>query len=450
MGVQSRVIRFRWTGTTAEDPATLVGWALPSIILATLFLNFPFWFSLEPDIMWLGPPCVRLGLIAGIGLFFVFLFYLGPALLGQSRNLSLFRLAEYSFGTIPGIAFRICCVLYLTIWLTFYLQTIGILLVPWPLSRNITGTESVLILAALAVFLLATALQTLHANAKLALFTNKLCLAIFLAALIRVRAGLPAVAHALFQSPGSMETVDWRRIPFLVFYLAPLALFASNFGHRAKTRKDTALIGLVGLATAFAFSLLAAGVVAHAASAAHFRVGIGSAVSAALFGGASARYIPPRMMVTAITAFGAARFGFKALANAVRFESQSGRRIVLALLGCLVVVLNFTNSDALYSLREFLTRCLVVAAAVLSANSIAPLPGEDVPKKLAWIGGVSLLAGMATQFLCWYFFENQTLEQDELWWYPWLLPSYFAGLGTGLLLRLSRRLWLSRRRLALQ
>jgi len=160
------VIRIRWSEPTREDPASPVGWWLPSIILATIFLNFPFWFAFEREIPFSGPPSAYFGLLSGIALLFVALFYLGPALAAQSSKRSLYGMAESSLGSIPAVGFRLCCAFYLVLWLTFSVETIALLLYQWPYRRDPTTAESVLLAAAITLLLFATALQGLRANAS--------------------------------------------------------------------------------------------------------------------------------------------------------------------------------------------------------------------------------------------------------------------------------------------
>ena len=361
----------------------------------------------------------------------------------HSSKLSLYGLAESSFGSILAAGFRLCCVFYLVLWLTFSVETIALLVYQWPYRRDPTRFGSGLLAAAITLLIFGTALQSLRTSAKLAQFTNKLSIAILIAAFIRAHAGWPSAWHALIRSPGFMQAADWRQVPFLFFYFAPLGLLASDFGQRARTRKDAALIGVVGLALSFAVSLFAAGFVGQAAHVGHGNIGNGSPVAAALFAGTSFRYSPPRMMVTAITMFGSARFGIKALANSVPLEGQI-RRAVLAVLAGSIVILAVASPEGLHSLIDMLTRCLVAAAAVFSADFIAANWRQERPKKVDWIGAVAISAGLAIPFLWSYLFVP-----GEPWWFPWLLPSYAVSFVTCLILRFGSRLF-ARRRLQLQ
>jgi len=437
------VIRIRWSDRSPEDSSSSTGWWLPSIILATLFLNFQFWFVFERLIPFSGPSSAYFGVLGGIALLFVALFYIGPALAMQSSKLSLYGLAESSFGSILAACFRLCWAFYLVLWLTFSVETIALLVYQWPYRRDPTRLGSGLLAAAITLLLFGTALQNLRTSAKLALFTNKLSIAILIAAFIRARAGWPSAWQALIHSPGLIEATDWRQVPLLFFYFAPLALLASEFGQRSRTRKEAALIGVVGLALSFAVSLFAAGFVGQAAHIGHGNIGNGSPVAAALFAGTSFRYSPPRMMVTGITLFGSARFGISALANSLPFEDRTIRRVLLALLACCIVILAVATPESIHSGLEILTRCLVAAAAVFSADFIAGTSRQERPKKVDWIGAVAISGGLAIPFLWSYLFVP-----DEPWWFPWLLPSYAVSFVACLILRFGSRLFA--RRLQLQ
>lgn len=267
-------------------------------------------------------------------------------------------------------------------------------------------------------------------------------IAILIAALIRVRAGWPSAWEALSHSPGFMQqATDWRRVPFLFFYFAPLALLACDFGQRSRTRKEAGLIGVVGLALSFAASIFAAGFIGQASHVLHGNIGNGSPTAAALFSGTSSRYLGPRMMVTAITMFGSALFGIRALANSVPFEGRTTWRVALALLACCIVTLAVATPDFMHSALEMLTRCLVAAASVFSADFIAGTWRAERQQKVDWIGVTALTAGVVTPLL-------EVPSLIESWWYPWLLLSYAVSLISCLILRTTRRLFA--RRLQLQ
>ena len=343
---------------------------------------------------------------------------------------------------------------YLVVWLSFSVQTIILLGLRWPLNQELTGWKSAIITTVIVLFLFWTALQNLRTSANLALFTNKLAIAILMAALIRIRGGWPIAWNALAVSGSSLGAMDWRWLSYLFFYVGPLALLAADFGCRSRTRKQAALIGLFGLAFAIAVSLFVAGFIEQATHALPMRMGNGIRLAAALFSGTSSRNLPPRMMVTAITMFGSARFAIRTLSNAIPFENQNAKRITLGLLACLIAGLAAMRPESGQSMLEFGTRCLVVAAAIFTADFIAGSWRSEKPKKVAWIGVIAFSVGISAPYGLWYLFGLDIpvflpapLDPE---WYPWLLQSYFFSFMVCLLLRMGCRLRLSGRRLHLQ
>lgn len=116
---------------------------------------------------------------------------------------------------------------------------------------------------------------------------------------------------------------------------------------------------------------------------------------------------------------------------------------MLALLAGCIIILTVASPEALHSWIEMLTRCLVAAAAVFSADFIVGNWRQEKPKKVNWIGAVAISAGLAIPFLWSYLFVP-----DEPSWFPWLLPSYAVSFVTCLILRFGSRLF--DRRLQLQ
>jgi hypothetical protein len=153
------------------------------------------------------------------------------------------------------------------------------------------------------LFLFATGLQDLRTSAKLAFFTNKLGIALLIAAALRVRVYLPDA----WNQPGVMETVAgsiWPRIAQPLTIIGPMALLAADFGCYSRTRKDVALIGLFGLAVPMTVTLFAVSLVQRAAY--HWRSDLGGLanIALALWGGDSRWYQPQWMCLALITSFG--------------------------------------------------------------------------------------------------------------------------------------------------
>jgi hypothetical protein len=55
---KQRVRKLRWSDSEPDDPSTPIDWRIAALILATLFLNFPFWFRCNLC-MWVPGPIIR-------------------------------------------------------------------------------------------------------------------------------------------------------------------------------------------------------------------------------------------------------------------------------------------------------------------------------------------------------------------------------------------------------
>jgi hypothetical protein len=196
-GVQQAMIRIRWSDSQSESPTSAVYWGWHSLVLGTLFFNFAFWAEWARSFPFSGPPLHYFYLLAGGTSLTFCLFYLGPALAVQASHRSLFDLAALSLGSLPALAFRLCCVMFLATWITQFVGLIVFAVSEWPFFRRASSpVEPALLSAAFLAFLFATGLQKMRTTAKLALFTDKLAVAILIAALIRVRGGLPPLWNA--------------------------------------------------------------------------------------------------------------------------------------------------------------------------------------------------------------------------------------------------------------
>ncbi|HUE00087.1 MAG TPA: hypothetical protein VMR62_10990 [Bryobacteraceae bacterium] len=87
--------------------------------------------------------------------------------------------------------------------------------------------------AGIVLFLFLTGLQSVRTSARLALFTNKLSIAILIAAFIRVHDGWAAVL-AGFPTQGQPPAVQQicHGLSQLAFYVAPLLLLAADSAAR--------------------------------------------------------------------------------------------------------------------------------------------------------------------------------------------------------------------------
>ena len=132
--------RIRWTDLP-EDPAMLSGWQLPSLVLATLFFNFFFWYVPATTFPFIGSPILYLASLGTVIALVAVFFFLCPALAAHRTRKSLFQLAEASFGVVPAIGFRIGCVMLCMLWLA---GTTGVLfnnVLRFVLQRSLTLVE---------------------------------------------------------------------------------------------------------------------------------------------------------------------------------------------------------------------------------------------------------------------------------------------------------------------
>jgi hypothetical protein len=201
--------RIRWTDPN-DDSAKLFGWRLPSLVLATPFLNIYFWYEPGCRFPFTGSLAVFLGSLGTVTVLVPVLFFLGPAFAAHETRQSLFQVAGASFGTGPAVGLRICCAVMCVCWIAGLSATI----LSWSgfmLRRDLSFPESNLFAGLLMLFLFATGLQSLQTSARLAFFTNKLGAALLIAAAIRVRGYLPDAWSDLGTAGPIADTV-WPRI----------------------------------------------------------------------------------------------------------------------------------------------------------------------------------------------------------------------------------------------
>lgn len=186
-------------------------------MIATLFLNFAFWYAPNQNYPLIGHASAYSSIATA--LLMAALFYFGPAALCQRRRHSLLEVAAGSLGSVFAYAFRLNCILFLTVWIAQVVGVIVFLCPTWARLNPAGPVKQGLLAAVLVLFLFATGLQGLRANARLAWFTNRLAVAILIAAFIRVRHGLPSA----WQANSYWNTIDaWRHFSILCAYAAPL------------------------------------------------------------------------------------------------------------------------------------------------------------------------------------------------------------------------------------
>jgi len=388
--------RIRWTDLP-EDPAMLSGWQLPSLVLATLFFNFFFWYVPATTFPFIGSPILYLASLGTVIALVAVFFFLCPALAAHRTRKSLFQLAEASFGVVPAIGFRIGCVMLCMLWLA---GTTGVLfnnVLRFVLQRSLTLVEVSLFLGLPVVFLFVTGLQNLRTSAKLAFFTNKLGAALLIAAALRVRPYLPDAWSDLGNTlPGSDI---WTRIAEPLMVICPLALLAANFGTRTRSRKDVTFIGLFGLAIPMAATLFAVSLIQRAAY--HWRSDLGGLanIALALWGGDSGHYQFQWIALAMVTLFGIARFCTRMWRAAVAPIMGSLRLRLAVLAATLILVVALSTSESMIITRgvEIAARVTGSIAAVLTADFILTRWRFARARRVDWLSlvsvGVGLIAG---------------------------------------------------------
>jgi hypothetical protein len=151
----------------------------------------------------------------------------------------------------------------------------------------------------------------------------------------------------------------------------------------------------------------------------------------ALWSHAARSALPGRLMIAAISVFGAVRFGGKALAEAARVRTPGGWQEWI-LCGCLVgidsvIVVAFLRGNALVftTALDWSARCLGVTSAVITVDFLTRKHRIEPTPKVDWIGLIALIVGLATPL---YVPRGLMESTPSPWWYSWMLPSYLIAL----------------------
>jgi hypothetical protein len=375
-GVKKNVLRQRWSNSAPDDRSFSSDWRAPALITATLFLNFPFWYIHGNDLWMRYAFPVYTCVLALASVLTTVVFFVGPAFACQQSGRGLLGTVENSLGSIPAYCVRLCCLWFLVVWIA------GLIAVPvssqltFILRTEVSSVQSAALAGVLLAFLFLTGLQSLQASARLALFTNKLGFAVLVAAFLRVHEGWPAALTGFSGSPERSAVLEvWRGLSVLAFYVAPLAFLAGDLVHRMETRKDAVMMGVMGIALPICGTLLLVGMIDVATLASqYYQPSLNPTVAMALWGKAAGSALPARMMITAITMFGAARFGASALATSVSTRWCAGR-LVWVPLGCLIAVIAWCSihpyAAGLTVSMDVSAMFLVVTAAVLSGDVVS-------------------------------------------------------------------------------
>jgi hypothetical protein len=409
-------------------------WFEVSVIIATLFFNIRFW-------EWYGGRtgtfCPILpysfAVTAGAALTAI-LFFLAPAAITQATSLSLHRALENALGSVPALGLRLGAIVFLVLWMA------GMIAVPVSsVLRSVLrqeGSDSTpwVIAAVVAPFVFITGLQSAQTTAKLAMFSNKLGLAVLLAAMLRVREGLPEAMNVLWRG---YDQLPHCGIGFsvLMFYAAPLSLLAANLGRLLDGRRQVAMTAAMGIAAPLIVVLVMIGVTnAATVYSGFYRPSLSPSISMALFSHAAESALPGPMLIVTITMFGVLRFGVRSLAETV---DPAGIGVPwIRLLGpALAVAWLATHEEMLYqrTTLDVTAACLICASAVLSADWITGAWRTRPKRRMDCAGMVALLAGLASIPL-W-----QAMTGAEWRWRSWLLPSYGAAFLVCLLGRYVQR-----------
>lgn len=271
-------------------------------------------------------------------------------------------------------------------------------------------------------------------------FSTKLGFAVLFAALIRVRDGLPSVIDPTVQL-GSYElgSRGWEGLLQLVAEAAPLTFLAVYLVRPNSTRQQIAMTGLMGLAIPLFASVILLSVVGAATSVSHFyQPSLDPSVAMALWSQVAHSAMPGGILIAGMTIFGAARFGARALAQTFPIRTPGNPWWVVLPVAVLV---SWSSNYRLYYFEgtyDFLVRCFSVASGIITADFWFGHPVR-LPKRFDWVGIVALLAGLALPMLV----PNRLWANAlhfELWWHPWLLPSYAIALAVCLVGRIAGKL----------
>jgi len=387
------VVRLQWFDA-ANDSAGSVSWRLPAIILATLFLNFFFWFEPAHQFSFSGSPASYFVSLVGLCALVPALFFLGPALSAYGSQRSLFEVAEVSFGTVLGAAVRLGCAALALLWTASVVGSITSRFLRF--NFDFSAFKCVIAAGALAVYVFVTGVQSLQTSARLACFTNKLGIAMLIAAAIRVRAYFPYIWSDLHHSGAPTDTF-WSHVADPLMIAGPLSFLASAFGHRSRGKGDVARIGIFGLGLPMAGTLFAVSAIQSAAY--HWRSDLGSLanINLALWGADSLHFLPQWMMIALITLFGLARFCAKMLDAALVpiIQNRNLRFAALSVPLLITTAMNASDSPIVSNWPAPAARITAMIAAIITADLLVRRPHDPIARKLDWLALVSLLSGWA-------------------------------------------------------
>ena len=415
----------RWSEQDSAETSAAIDWRWVAIVTATLFLNFTFCYEHGLDLAGFGPLALDVIIFALAAVLITLLFFLGPALAVRSTQRSVLSLLDDSIGSLPTLAVRLCCVAFLCLWIA------KLVAVPtlWAMEFIVAGRFSHIMMPLFAVvllsFLFLTAVQNSRIGAKLAMFADKLAIAILLAALIRVRDGWSSLPKGFSAIAGLYPQALQFTAGLSQFgaYAAPLGLLAAEYALRVPNRKQVALAVGIGVTLPMFLALSLSTIVGAATAASiYYQPSLNPTIAMALWSHAANSAIPPRMLVAGITTFGVLRFGFRSLVvygpvNLPQKTKQLAGICSVIVIATLALHPFATASTAVMDVCE---KGLAVTGAVLSADAVAKWKGAAVRPRFDLVGVMALAAGLGTAVSL----PKQYVLAQSQWWLPWLLPSY--------------------------
>jgi hypothetical protein len=202
------VLRLRWFDPEPSGQPRSVDWRYTALITATLFFNLPFW--VYGNELWMFWPILPYTFAVAAGAVLITaLFFLAPAVITQATNLPLHCAVENAVGSVPAFGLRLCSICFLVLWMANSIAVPGFLWVGSMLRGDASTTKLGIVACAILALVLFTGLQSTKTTAKLALFSNKLGIAILLAAIIRVHEGLPQAMKGFPHGDNSLPEF-WR------------------------------------------------------------------------------------------------------------------------------------------------------------------------------------------------------------------------------------------------
>ncbi len=433
--------RFRWSDARDAQASEYDNWRLPALIVATAFLSpvFVSGFATFPT-SWGPSACFGGGLALACAL--LGLFYLGPAMMVRSARRPLFDVAECSFGAAAAVLFRLGCILYLTVLAATWLSTITFLTsrhgLP-PLWTRLLGGVA-------ALYLFSTSVQGLRTSSRLAFFTNRLSLAIIVAALIRARSGWAEAWPWWVAQPGDWTIQDIVQYAGMrILYGAPVAFLAVLFAHRVESRRHAALLGICGIAIPVLGAVLVGGFSVGVVINSDLGIVKMASLTHALLKAPREYNLIVRLLL-ALTLFGIVRFSAMGLAAAIPIAAEKTwiRGGVLTALACAAAVLAAIREFDGFAAQSHAAVLPVTAAAVLSADFMAGQWKRLNSRKVDWVGVTAWLAGAGVPYYrdLSFILTGAHFGPDlRDWGQPWIFPAYGTSFVVCAAGRLIERHW---------